>query len=73
MRRADALETLRNHHASIRAFGVTSLVLFGSVARDDARLTATSTSWLSSSAPSATLPWCVSAPTSSRFSNTEST
>ena len=38
MRRADALETLHIHHANIRAFGVSSLILFGSVARDEARL-----------------------------------
>jgi predicted nucleotidyltransferase len=37
MRRADALEMLRTHDASIRAFGVSGLTLFGSVARDDAR------------------------------------
>jgi len=37
MRRADALEKLRTHDAGIRAFGVSGLTLFGSVARDDAR------------------------------------
>ena len=37
MRRADALEKLRTHGASIRAFGVSGLTLFGSVARDEAQ------------------------------------
>lgn len=37
LRRADALETLRTPGAGIWASGVSSLTLFGSVARDEAR------------------------------------
>lgn len=37
MRRDDALKTLRTHHADIKGFGVHSLILFGSTARDEAR------------------------------------
>lgn len=36
MRRDEALRILREHWAEIRAFGVTYLALFGSVARDEA-------------------------------------
>ena len=37
MRRDDVLRLLREHRAEIDAFGVKSLALFGSVARDEAR------------------------------------
>ena len=36
MRRDEALRVLADHREEIRAFGVTSLALFGSVARDEA-------------------------------------
>jgi len=36
-RLAEVLEVLRAHHADIKAFGVSGMSLFGSVARDDAR------------------------------------
>lgn len=36
MRRDDVLETLKLHTADLRRFGVKSLRLFGSVARDEA-------------------------------------
>ena len=37
MRRDDTIRFLREHQDVIRAFGVSSLSLFGSVARDEAR------------------------------------
>jgi hypothetical protein len=37
MRRADAIALIEQHRAEIAAFGVKSLSLFGSVARDEAR------------------------------------
>ncbi len=37
MKREQVLEILRKHRAEIDAFGVRRLVLFGSVARDEAR------------------------------------
>lgn len=37
MRRDDVLEVLRTHHADIQTFGVSSMILFGSTARDEAR------------------------------------
>ena len=37
MRRSDVIRLLSEHRAEIDAFGVTSLSLFGSVARDEAR------------------------------------
>ena len=37
MRRHEVIELLRAHRAEIDAFGVKSLALFGSVARDEAR------------------------------------
>ena len=37
MRRDEVIALLRAHRAEIEAFGVKSLVLFGSVARDEAR------------------------------------
>jgi len=37
MRRDEVIELLRAHRAEIDAFGVKSLALFGSVARDEAR------------------------------------
>jgi len=37
MRREEALRILAEHHAEIDAFGVRSLAIFGSVARDEAR------------------------------------
>jgi uncharacterized protein len=36
MRRDEALRLLREHRAELEAMGVTSLALFGSVARDEA-------------------------------------
>ncbi|HEY9906766.1 MAG TPA: nucleotidyltransferase family protein [Thermosynechococcaceae cyanobacterium] len=37
MRRQEALTTLINHQNALKKFGVKSLILFGSVARDEAR------------------------------------
>ena len=37
MRRDEALTILNDHRDEIRAFGVASIAIFGSVARDDAR------------------------------------
>jgi uncharacterized protein len=37
MRRADVIRLLEDHRSEIAAFGVASLGLFGSVARDEAR------------------------------------
>lgn len=37
MRQQDALTILVNHQVSLKAFGVKSLILFGSVARNEAR------------------------------------
>ena len=37
MRQQEALAILSSHHETIRRFGVKSLALFGSVARDEAR------------------------------------
>jgi hypothetical protein len=37
MRRDDVIRRLRQHQAEIRRFGVRTLYLFGSTARDDAR------------------------------------
>ena len=37
MRRAEALAILNEHRDEIRSFGVKSLAIFGSVARDEAR------------------------------------
>lgn len=36
MRRDDVLEVLRTHYADIQGFGVSSIFLFGSTARDEA-------------------------------------
>ena len=38
MRRQEALSRLANHQNALRDFGVKSLMLFGSVARDEARI-----------------------------------
>ncbi len=37
MRQHEALTILHSHHETLKSFGVKSLALFGSVARDDAR------------------------------------
>lgn len=37
MKRTDAIEALKRHADALRALGATSLFLFGSVARDEAR------------------------------------
>jgi predicted nucleotidyltransferase len=37
MKRQEAIAVLTNHQKSIKDFGVSSLILFGSVARDEAR------------------------------------
>jgi predicted nucleotidyltransferase len=37
VRRADALRLIEAHRAELKSFGVRSLALFGSVARDEAR------------------------------------
>lgn len=37
MRRTDALKRIETHRAELRALGVRSLLIFGSVARDEAR------------------------------------
>ena len=37
MRRQEALVILHTHHETLKSFGVKSLALFGSVARDEAR------------------------------------
>jgi uncharacterized protein len=38
MRRQEALAILANHQNMLKGFGVKSLMLFGSVARDEARI-----------------------------------
>jgi len=37
MKRQEAITVLANHQKSLKEFGVSSLMLFGSVARDEAR------------------------------------
>lgn len=37
MRRADAVEFFNSHRADLRRLGISSLLVFGSVARDEAR------------------------------------
>lgn len=37
MKRQEAITVLTNHQAALKDFGVSSLMLFGSVARDEAR------------------------------------
>ena len=37
MRKQDVLVVLTNHQSTLKTFGVKSLILFGSVARDEAR------------------------------------
>ena len=37
MRKQEALTVLSNHQSTLKTFGVKSLMLFGSVARDEAR------------------------------------
>lgn len=38
MRQQEVLETLANHQNTLKDFGVKSLILFGSVARDEAKI-----------------------------------